>query len=63
MVARLLLDSVSLAQKPKSARFLLAIENNVIRQEAITHTDLHITSTVQQNVVTLDIAVDDGLAV
>jgi hypothetical protein len=59
MVARLLFDSVSLAQNPKSA------ENEVskLRDEAIPKslTDFYIADTVEQHVVTLDVSVDNVL--
>lgn len=61
MVARLLFVSVSLAQKPKSAarsQFHL-----ISTPGTIPLTDLDVADAVEQNVVTLDITVDDVLAV
>lgn len=61
MVARLLFDSVSLAQKPKSAigdiLSVMLSENRYLYER----TNLDIADTIQQNVVTLDITMDNIL--
>jgi hypothetical protein len=63
MVARLLLDSVNLAQKPKSA------ENTAVSLERFFYvmskqlTDLDIANSVEQDIVTFDITMDNILAV
>lgn len=63
MVARFDLDSVSLAQKPKSAVWwlaLLLLRRWSSREEL---TNLDVPASIQENVVGLDIAVDDLLRV
>ena len=58
MVARLDLDSVSLAQKPKSASIS---QYEVIEYICRELTDLDVTTSIKKNVVTLDIAMDNTL--
>jgi hypothetical protein len=58
MVARLLFDSVSLAQNPKSAKRKL-VHHTYPSSESLT--DLDIADTVEQHIVTLDISVDNVL--
>ena len=67
IVARLFLVSVSFAQKPKSAtkqsvrgRFGLGKE---VERDMVGLTDLDITTSIQENVVALDISVDNVLRV
>jgi hypothetical protein len=60
MVARLLRCSVSLALKPKSA---VEFVSYVLFMARELHTDLHITTSIEQNVVTLDISVNNILVV
>lgn len=64
MVARLLFDSVNLAQKPKSAekgRTPLAMTSHTNIGSKLTNLD--ISNTVKEDVVTLDITVNDVLTV
>ena len=58
MVARLDLDSVSLAQNPKSATSTLVQKLLIISDEL---TDFNITTGIEQNIVTLDITMDNAL--
>lgn len=58
MVARLDFDSVSLAQKPKSAVGI--VSNGKVRGEN-ERTDFDISYTIQQDIVTLDISMDNVL--
>lgn len=60
MVARLLLDSVSLAQKPKSAG---RSQSRDLDGTGSPLTDLDVANAVEQNIVTLDITMDNVLAV
>lgn len=63
IVARLLRDSVSLAQKPKSAKSGKGLLATWVPSYTIWPlTDLNMASTIEENIVTLDIAVDDILA-
>lgn len=57
-MARFDLDSVSLAQKPKSAGITLATRSSQI-QEVLTNFD--VTTGIKEHVVTLDVAMDDAL--
>lgn len=61
MVARLLFDSVSLAQNPKSA-IAKNLVSNSINMDLEERTNLNIADTIQQNVVTLNITMDNILA-
>jgi hypothetical protein len=67
MVARLDLDSVSLAQKPKSAGGVKVSQGvpDFRKRENLERkrTDLDVAAGVEKNVVALDIAVDDVLRV
>lgn len=58
MVARLDLDSVSLAQNPKSATSTLVQKLLIISDEL---TDFNVTTGIEQNIVTLDITMDNAL--
>jgi hypothetical protein len=58
MVARFDFDSVSLAQNPKSAVKLLA---SVANRELDIFTNFDVTASIEENVITLDIAVNDTL--
>lgn len=62
MVARLLFDSVSLAQKPKSAIADNPVSNSIITRDIWNkRTNLNIADTIQQNIVTLNITMDNIL--
>lgn len=74
MVARLLLASVSLAQNPKSAGKKESCQQLIAKRERkkkkkkingsqMTLTDLDIADTVKKDVVTLNITMNDVLAV
>ena len=62
MVARLFLDSVSLAQKPKSAAVWSVWCGHMAEEEGRL-TDLDISNSVEENVITFDVSVNDVLAV
>ena len=62
MVARLFFWSVSLAQKPKSARKIaLVLQKKWVKRKGLT--DLDVAAGVKEDIVRLDIAVDDVLRV
>lgn len=64
MVARLDLLSVSLAQKPKSAKIIVShLSKQRLCGMVTKHTNLDVTMSIQEHVVTLDIAVNNVLGV
>lgn len=63
MVARFDFWSVSLAQKPKSAKNLVSKNGLKERDRNNELTNFHIAAGIKENVVALNVAMDDILAV
>ena len=62
MVARFAFVLVSLAQKPKSATNLISLCERFLQLRKL-RTDLNTTMTIQKNIVTFDVTMDDILSV
>lgn len=62
MVARLDFCSVSLAQKPKSAKKVRTVSFGSPGPQLIKRTNLHVTMRIQENVVRFDVSVDNILS-